>query len=255
MVNLNEMFEHHILDHTYATISIFGFPFNISKHMVMMWIASFILIAVMPLIIKSNSKILRPFKNLIYMIVIFIREDIVKANFGEEGLKYTPYFCTLFFFIILMNLAGLVPFSATATGNISVTIALALTSFIFINYIGIKSHGLGGYLKSLVPQGVPAFILPLLYPLEVISLFVKAAALCIRLFANMIAGHIVLLAFIGMIFIFAQLSQILTVAIVVPFETLLSLFVYLLEIFVAVLQAYIFTVLTAIFASSAMHSH
>src|SRR6185295_7235407 len=115
-----------------------------------------------------------------------------------DGDDYLPYFLTLFFFILICNLIGLVPWGATATGNISVTVTLALTTFCLINFAGVRKHGVIHYLQTFIPHGLPFWLVPLMFVIEILGLFTKSFALCIRLFANMIAGHIVILAFLGL---------------------------------------------------------
>ncbi len=221
----------------------------------MIVIVSFILLFIFPVIIRSKSRFLFPLRAIIEIIVIFIRDEIVKPNLGDLYKKYAPYFSTLFFFILLMNLLGFVPYGATATGNISVTVGLAFTTFFLINYVGAKETGILHYLKTFVTSGVPWWLYPIIIPIEIIGLFTKTFALAIRLFANMIAGHIVILVFISFIFIFGALNAYVGLFIVSPISVLLVLFVSLLEVLVAFLQAYIFTFLTAIFVSQAVSSH
>src|SRR6185295_12965572 len=127
-------------------------------------------------------------------------------NLGDASDTYLSYFCTLFFFILLCNLLGLVPFGATATGNISVTLSLALTTYFLIHIAGIREHGFFHYLGTYVPHGIPFWLVPMMFLIEfVIGPVTKAFALCIRLFANMIAGHIVILAFLSLIFIMREI--------------------------------------------------
>lgn len=254
-MELKEILEHHIIDHVYYWIKVAGFNLPFSKHFLMMLIVSFILIFVFPVVINSKSRILFPLRSIIEIILIFIRDEVVKPNLGHLAHKYVPYFATLFFFILLMNLLGFVPFGATATGNIAVTLGLALTTFILINFAGVKEAGLSHYIKTFVPSGVPWWLYPVIIPIEIIGLFTKTFALAIRLFANMISGHIVILVFISFIFIFGAINVYLGLFLTAPVSVFLVLFVSLLEVFVAFLQAYIFTFLTAIFVSQAVSSH
>lgn len=249
-MGLGEIFAHHILDSGYTSIEIAGISLPVTKHLLMMWLAGFLLISGIAVARKSILA-----KNALEAIVIFIRDEIVVSNIGRKHIRYTPYFCSLFFFILACNLLGLVPYGSTATGNISVTAALALTTFVFINFAGIKEHGLLGHIKSITPSGVPWWLYPLLFPIEILGYVTKTFALCIRLFANMIAGHFVMLSLIGMIFIFAKISVAADVFLAVPLQIAMSVFIYLLEIFVAFLQAYIFTVLTAIFTGAVLNPH
>ena len=172
--------------------------------------------------------------------VVFIRDQISVANLGhEEGLLFTSYFCTLFFFIFSLNIFGLVPLCSTATGNINVTCALALIFFVLAVGTTIWRRGLIRFLKTFVPPGTPWLLLPLLVPIEVISLVVRSAALMIRLFANMLAGHILILTIVGLVLIFSWYALILVLPLVVA--------LFLFELFIAILQAYIFTLLSAVF--------
>jgi F-type H+-transporting ATPase subunit a len=152
----------------------------------------------------------------------------------------------VFFFILFCNLLGLVPYGGTATGNVTVTAALALIALAMIQVSGIKQHGLIPHLQNLVPHGIPLWLLPIMIPVEIMGQFTKPFALCIRLFANMIAGHIVIFSFLGLIFIFESI-------LVSPISVAFALFISLLEIFIAFLQAYIFTMLTSLFMGMSIH--
>jgi len=163
---------------------------------------------------------------------------------GHE--RYLPYLLTTFFFILTSNLFGLLPYSATVTSNIGVTAALAVLTFIMTQYGGMRSHGVIHYFKGLVPTGMPVAILPLIILVEILGLFTKPFALCIRLFANMIAGHVVILSLLGLIFI-------LQTAFVAPVSIGFAIFIYLLELLVALIQAYIFTMLSSLFIGMAVH--
>ena len=157
-----------------------------------------------------------------------------------------PFFLTVFFFILFCNLIGLIPYSATPTGNISVTAALALCTFVVVQVAGIANNGLFGYFKSLVPSGMPLWLLPMMVPIEILGLFSKPFALCIRLFANMIAGHVAILVFLGLIIMLQNY-------LIAPFSVGFAAAIYLLEIFIAFIQAFIFTLLSALFISMAAH--
>jgi F-type H+-transporting ATPase subunit a len=171
--------------------------------------------------------------------VMFIRDEIVLPNMGTAGLRYLPYLLTTFFFILIMNLMGLIPFGASATGNVSVTAGLAIIAFIMIQISAIRAQGFGHYLAHLT-GGVHWLLWPIMIPIEILGLFTKPFALCIRLFANMTGGHIVIVALFGLIFIFK--SYIIAIG---PFGFVLG--IMFLELFVAFLQAYIFTMLTSLF--------
>lgn len=223
---------------------------SITKHVFFMWLVSIILIVVLSLVARSYKKSVVPhgLANLVEVFVVFIRDEIVLSVIGKEGLRYLHYFLTLFFFILLCNLFGLIPYGATATGNLAVTGGLAFLSFILIQIAGIRKHGLIGYYKGLVPHGVPGFVAPVMFIVEFLGLFAKAFALTVRLFANMTAGHIVILALIGLIFVFKSV-------LVAPISIAFAIFINFLEILVAFIQAYIFTMLTALFVGLSIHQH
>lgn len=255
-MNLKEIFEHHLIDHIWNWINLGPFHLPISKHLLMMIIVALLLIIFLPLIIRSKSFRFSKFRTIIEMIVLFLRDEVVIPNLGhEKGPQYLHYFCSLFFFILLCNLLGMVPFGATATGNIAVTGAMAFTTFVLINFAGMKEQGFINYISHFAPKGVPMWLYPIIIPIEILGLVTKSFALCIRLFANMIAGHIVILALIGLIFIFSEIHPLLGIGLTAPVSIVLVLFVSLLELFVVFLQAYIFTFLTAIFVGASMHPH
>jgi F-type H+-transporting ATPase subunit a len=181
-----------------------------------------------------------PRQNILEMLVLFVRNEIAIPNIGkEEGPRYTPYLLSVFFFILTLNLLGLVPWASTATGNLSVTLVLALCTFVLTQFASIKAAGVGGYFKHMT-GGAPWWIWPIMIPVEILGLFTKPFALMLRLFANMLAGHIVLFSLLGLIFIIGHVA---VSVVAVPF----AIFIYLLELFVAFLQAYIFTMLSALF--------
>jgi F-type H+-transporting ATPase subunit a len=178
--------------------------------------------------------------NFLEMLVVFVRDEIAIPNIGkEEGPKYVPYLLTVFFFILILNLLGLLPWMSSATGNIAVTVALAAFTFVLTQFASIRAAGLWGYLKHLT-GGVPWFLWPIMIPVEILSLFTKPFALTLRLFANMLAGHIVLFCLIGLIFFIGHIG---VAAMAVP----LGMGIYFLELFVAFLQAYIFAMLSALY--------
>lgn len=235
-------------------IELFGIDLSITKHVVMMMVAAVLLIVMLGIAARRRSPTEVPtgFAGAIEIVVEFIRNQIAIPNMGEAlGSKFTPYLCTAFFFILTCNLLGLIPYGATATGNVSVTAALASLTFIMTQAMGIKANGLGGYLKHLTGGVHPAMWI-IMVPVEFLGLFTKPFALCIRLYANMTAGHVVILSLISLIFIFGKggASPIAGYGIA-PVSVAFSLFVNMLELLVAFLQAYIFTLLSALFIGAA----
>ena len=188
-------------------------------------------------------------QNMLESVVLYIRDEIVRPNVGtaKRAGRLMPYIMSLFFFILFLNLFGLLPGNHAATGALGVTMALAITAFVVVNFIAIKDAGVGSWFHHLL-GGAPVFLAPIMVPIEIVSLLTKPFALMIRLFANMTAGHIVLLSLVGLIFFFENLA-------VAPISVAFSVFIYLLELLVAFLQAYIFAMLTAVFVGLALGEH
>ncbi len=250
---------HHILDSNTLDIepfvsiplphlSLFGFDISITKNVVFMWLVAALLILSFKIAANAykKSKIPHGFVNFLEVLIVFVRDDIAKPTIGKGYEKFMPYLLTVFFFILFSNFVGLLPNGATVTSNISVTATLATISFIVIQGGGMIKNGAFGYFKGLIPSGVPGWLFPIMFVVELLGLFTKPFALAIRLFANMTAGHIVIFALIGLIFI-------LKTFFIAPVSVAFALFIYLLEILVSVIQAYIFTMLSALFIGMAVH--
>lgn len=183
---------------------------------------------------------------------LWIRDEMVTPTMGKKlGNKLLPFFLCLFFFILFINLMGLVPGSATATANIFVTGALALITLLSMVFGGMVAQGPIAFWKNLVPH-VPLALWPLMFVVELIGLVVKPFALMIRLFANMTGGHLVVLSFMGLIFFFAQMGPAVGYG-VSPVAVGFAVFIMIIEIFVAMLQAYIFTQLSILFIHASVH--
>lgn len=198
----------------------------------------------------------RGIQNVLESVVLYIRDEIVGPNVGTPARtnRLMPYIMSLFFFILFLNLFGLLPGNHAATGALGVTMALAITAFGVVNYIAIKDAGIKAWLHHLL-GGAPVYLAPIMIPIELVSLITKPFALMIRLFANMTAGHIVLLSLVGLIFFFSQDMGALVGSFVAPVSVLFSVFIYLLELLVAFLQAYIFSMLTSVFVGLALGDH
>ena len=254
----NEVMMHHLMDsNTFEflfmefhlpQIEVLGIDISITKHVLMMWMAGILLILGFTLPFRKGRLVNSGLANFLEMLVMFVRDEIVYNSLGKkEGDKVMPYLLTVFFFILTCNLLGLVPWGATATGNVSVTAALAICSFILIQAKGMISQGAIKYFINLVPKGIPVFVIPIMIPVEIIGLFIKPFALCIRLFANMVAGHAVILSLLGLVFI--------AKAFLIPLPILGAVAIIMLEILIAFIQAFIFTLLTALFVSLSQHAH
>lgn len=247
-MDFKTVLEHHVLDHSLAYWTWGPFTFTLTRHLLAMWMGSVLLALTLFFSVRFSRKM----QILIEAIVTYLRDEVVMKALGHSGKKYLHYFLTLFFFILALNLVGLIPGSATATGNIAVTAALSLCTFALIHIAGIREQGLTHYVKSIVPQGLPSWLIPIMFPIELLGFVTKTFALSIRLFMNMIAGHIVILAFLGLIFIFGALNPWIGIG-TAPLSVAMSLFIYFLELVIVVpLQAFIFTFLTALFVGSAI---
>jgi F-type H+-transporting ATPase subunit a len=231
--------------------------FSPTKHLMFMLVAALLVLLVF---IGSARAIARAqaagrpakgFAGAMEATALYIRQEVILPNVGHHGEGFVPYLLTLFFFILGMNLLGLLPGGATATGNISVTAALAIVAFLVIEITGMRALGTAGFLKAIfyLSHGLPGGIgggilkvvlLAVMTPIELIGKLAKPFALAVRLFANMTSGHVLVLALIGLTFIFKSYTVGIAAA-------SLATGVMLLELFVAFLQAFVFTLLTAVF--------
>lgn len=183
----------------------------------------------------------------------WVRDEMVYPVMGREsGRKLLPYFLTLFFFVMFMNLLGLIPGSATATASIFVTAGMALTTLAMMVVGGMIVQGPIAYWKHLVPH-VPVALLPLMIPLELLGLMVKPFALTVRLFANMTGGHMVVLSFMGLLFFMARAAGDVATYAASPLVVGFAVFIMIIESFVALLQAYVFTMLSIMFIQASFH--
>jgi F-type H+-transporting ATPase subunit a len=188
----------------------------------------------------------RGVQNLIEPIITFVRDEVAKPNLGTKYEKYLPYLLTVFFFILINNIFGLIPGSANVTGNIAVTAVLGLISFVVILFSSNKHY----WLHIINPPGMPAGVKIILIPVEILNVFIKPFALIIRLFANMVGGHIIVICLISLIFIFAGMNVYVGWGSSV-FSIAFTVFIYFIEILVAFIQAFIFAMLTAVFIGQA----
>lgn len=234
--------------------------FSPTKHLVFLLLAATLVALVFLLAAQSIRRTAaagrppRGFGSAMEAMSLFIRQEVVLPTVGHHGDGYVPYLLTVFFFILTCNLLGLVPWGATATGNIAVTGAMALISFLVIEISGMRTLGFKGYMQTIfiLPPGLPTVLKPVILlimtPIELIGKLAKPFALAVRLFANMTAGHALVLALIGLIFTFRSYAVGGAAA---PMATAIML----LEVFVAFLQAYVFTLLTSVFIGLMREAH
>ncbi len=234
---------------SFPPINVFGMEIDLSitKNVVMMWLAFFVLVGVFRIAFRRREAVPGGFGGALEAMVLFVRDEIAVPNMGVSlGTKMTPLLCSMFFFILTLNLLGLVPSMSTATGNIAVTAGLATITFVLTQYYGMKENGVGGYLKHLAPPGLPLPMYVIIVPIEILGLFTKPFALAMRLFANMVAGHTVIFALLGLIIV---LGNVAVATVSIP----MAIAINMLELFVAFLQAFIFVMLSALFIGMSAH--
>ena len=232
--------------------------FSITKHLVFAWLGALIVLLVFIRLARMYGRGLGRktapkgiFQNMMESLIMFVRDDIARPILGNKSDKYLPYLLTAFFFILTCNLLGLIPYGATATSNLMVTVVLASFTFLITQFGGTKD-----YWKHIFwPPDAPVLVKLILMPVEILGLFTKPFALAVRLFANMTAGHLVILSLIGLIFAFNNLFGAAAGYGVVPISVAFALFINLLEILVACIQAYVFTMLSALFIGMAVQEH
>lgn len=227
-----------------------GTPFGINKVVLLMFLAVIVVLAVFFAGGRGNL-VPSGVQNFAESIVDFVREGIIVQTMGPDGLRWTPFLLTIFTFIATLNLIGLLPvIQMPANARMAIPALLGLLIWVLYNFMGIKHQGFFGYFKSIMfPPGVPKPIYILLTPIEFIStILVRPFSLAVRLFANLLAGHLILVSFAVLS---AALFEATYVGAVAPFALLVALTGF--EVLVALLQAYIFTILAAVFIGGAMH--
>jgi F-type H+-transporting ATPase subunit a len=251
---LVHILEHHLVDS--HEIDLLGYVIHLpefeiagltflTKHQ-LWWLISLVLVFVLvSSAAKQRSEVPTGFRNVLEILATFIRDEVLRPNLHGKADAFLPYFLTLFTCILFSNLLGLLPWGASATGNIGTTAGLALCTLGLMAGMGIKENGIGGFLHSFAPPGVPGWLMPLIIIVEIASFFIRPFALTIRLFANMLAGHAVIAVLLGLI---------ITPLFAIPSITVAT-GVMVLEIIVALIQAYIFTMLSAVFIGLAIHPH
>jgi F-type H+-transporting ATPase subunit a len=224
--------------------------FSITKNVVSLWISCVLLLLIFFSVAasykKTHGKAPKGFQSFIEPVIVFVRDDIARPNIGYKYERFMPLLLTVFFFILINNLIGLVPFfpgGSNVTGNIAVTFVLAVITMIVVNVNGNKY-----YWKHIFAPDVPFWLYPIMWPVELVGIISRPFALMIRLFANITAGHIIVLSLISLIFVFKTLA-------IAPVSVAFVVFMDVLELLVAFLQAFIFTLLTALFIGTATEEH
>ncbi len=231
------------------------YDLSMTRNVVQMLIAVIILMLIMTSIAKKykagtgRKSAPTGFQNAVEPVITFVRDEVAKPNLGHKHERYLPFLLTVFFFILINNIFGLIPGSANVTGNIAFTLVLGVISFIVIVVSGNKY-----FWGHIFNPPVPGFVKPIMVLVEFLSIFTKPFALIVRLFANMLAGHIIIICLISLIFIFGGLSRAAGVGFS-PISVGFATFIYVIEILVAFVQAFIFTNLTAVFIGQAIEEH
>jgi F-type H+-transporting ATPase subunit a len=225
--------------------NLFGYDASFTNSSLFMVLAIAVIFGFLMYAMGSRSLVPGRAQSVAEMLYEFVA-NMVRENVGTEGMKYFPFVFTLFMFILVLNIFGMIPGTFTVTSHIIVTFALAATVFLVVTAIGFARHGLG-YMKLFVPEGVPFWLMPLIVPIEMISYLIRPVSLSVRLFANMMAGHTMLKVFAGFALVLPGVLKAAPVLFTVAFTGL--------EFVVALLQAFIFTVLTCIYLNDAVNMH
>jgi len=276
--NIKEMILHHLADSPKWEVGPFAvgweikiplgpvvLDLSITKHVLFMFFAAALVLLIMIPAARHAERAHREgakrgpkgVANVVEAFILFLRDEVALPNIGHGGERFVPFVVTVFFFILMCNLLGLLPWGASPTGNLAMTAVLAVITFITVEIAGMKALGAKGYAKTIfyAPEGmstamkIPMYLI--MTPVEFLGKLTKPFALAIRLYANMTAGHAVVLALTGLL-VAASLASALFVA---PAPVIMAVAIMILEIFVAFLQAYIFAMLSAVFIGLIRHAH
>ncbi len=235
-----------------------------TKNVVFLFVAAFLMVVTFLLVGRAYQRLAKDeapsgFANAMEGMILFFRDQVVRANIGHGADQFTPLILTFFFFILYMNLLGLIPFGVSSTASLSVTAALAFLAFLWIEVAGFRELGAKGYAQTIfyAPKGLPpvgqAIMLVIMTPVEAIGKITKPFSLAIRLFANVTAGKVLILALLGLIFMFAELTTARWG--IAGGAVLMATAITLLKVFISLLQAFIFAMLTAVFIGLIRHAH
>jgi len=273
--DISEMILHHLADSPQwetpfgvvqlPTLHLGPLDLSITKHVLFMMIAAVLVAGILILAARDARREHaggaergpRGAANVVEALILFLRDEVALRNIGHGGERYVPYIISVFFFILFCNLLGLLPWGASPTGNISVTATLAIITFLVVEFAGMRELGPAGYARTIfyVPHGLPFFMKPIMLaimtPVEFLGKLAKPFALAIRLYANMTAGHAVVLALTGLV-VLSGIGGVLYVGLA---PLIMAVAIMVLEIFVALLQAYIFAMLSSVFIGLIRHAH
>ncbi|MCB9495270.1 MAG: F0F1 ATP synthase subunit A [Fibrobacteria bacterium] len=269
--NLSEFILHHIVDghvwHPLPGLPGITIPSPLSLHVLMLLIgAVFTFLLARTAARRVGHLPSTSIGHMVEVLLLYLRDEVARPNIGpKDGDKWVPFLATTFFLIMVLNLMGLIPVFAGATANISVTAALSLMVFVIFNAAGMVRNGPFHYVKNLIPTGVPWWVLPILAPIEIVSIFIRAFSLTIRLFANMAAGHIMILVITGLISVLSPMvmhglegalgsaAGFVSIGLIAPLPLAFLLFILVIKVLVCFLQAFVFTFLSSLYIGGALH--
>jgi F-type H+-transporting ATPase subunit a len=246
---LNELMPHAVIGHLAGKSSVV-----LTQYMVFLIVATVLTAVFFFLVARKESLVPKGIANVGELGVEFVRNNIVLDVMGADGVKFLPLIVTVFFAVLFNNLLGLIPGIKPGTGTLGTTFTWGAIVFITYNAIGFKNKGFLGYLKSFLPSGTPWWLVWLIYPLEVISHFLRPFTLGVRLYANMYAGHIVLGVF-GIFVVLALGALSPGSAVIAGLSLVMQIIMYAFEVFVAFIQAYVFAILTSVYIAGALQTH
>ena len=238
--------------HKIIPIEIGGYDLSFTNSSLWMMLAAGAALALMLVGVKRDGVVPGRTQSIVEIIYDFIESKTVLAVMGESGRKFLPFVFTLFWFVFFSNFLGLIPYSFTVTSHIIVTFAMALSVFAVVLAVGFWTHGLH-FFSLFVPSGAPAWIMPVIVPIEVISFLSRPISLSVRLAANMLAGHTMLKVFAGFVVTMLGAGGIMSVAAIAPIAA--GVAITALEVLVAAIQAWVFALLTCIYLNEAVHLH
>ncbi len=234
----------HLNQKTVLPLSLGGIDLSISNGVITLWLAAALVFAFYYLVSRRLQLVPGKAQGVAEVLVLFLQSEVA-GQIGRHKERWLPFIIAIFSFVLANNLLGLIPGVSSATANINTTAALAVIVFLVVQVAGLAEHGPIGYLKSFVPEGVPVFVIPFIVPIEIISTIAKPFSLAVRLFANMFAGHAVMLVLISLIFLFKNYF-------IIPLPVLGDVIMLLFEIFVAFIQSFIFAFLSALYIATAL---
>jgi F-type H+-transporting ATPase subunit a len=241
-----------VLEHLYRQqvvlpLQLFGVDLSITGPVLTLWLAVIMVFWFYFAAARSLKPVPGRLQNLAEVLIVFLRDEVL-VQLGRERDRWLPFLVAIFSFILVNNLLGLIPGLSASTANINVTAALAVIVFLVVQASGIVRHGPLGYFRSFIPPGVPLIISFFMMPVELVSQLAKPFSLALRLFANMFAGHAVMLLIISLIFIFKSY-------LIAPLPVLGNTMILIFEIFICFIQAFVFTYLSALYIATAQEGH